>query len=331
MTGPNLHEMQGLGKLKEGLFQTLALLMEGRVALLLKNPRDLLKNEPLQWGRDFCAGMADFLSDPETSPSYQWAYCCQLQKELQPLRSLLLREGDSLAGGALVFTEGYAALRRLLLELLHAYLPRKNKRPASAAPGRLLRAGVGLMQSLLQDMEANLEPGPSWGSTVVKGTAFLRGKGIGEKCFMLPGGRPLHIFSFPYRHAGSPACYLRDIHGILLFNEGEREERGGIKSGGKKEGPDAIYLHEMGHALFAVMVRQQGLSAAGAWPFLLKECLLQAGRRTIHAKGRENLHPPKRLLAENFCHIFTRVMLSEALREGLPPTGLPESSGPGRG
>ncbi len=267
--------------------------------------QDLLLREPLQWGRDFCEEMLNFLPDPEITPAYKYAFCRQLKKELPALQGSLHRERSPLAGGALMLTEGYPALRLLLLQLLHVFLPGPETSSSGGMRLHRLREGIEFMKILLEDMRVSLETDPCWREAIAKGLMVIERKGLTGKTLCLQGRVPLSIFALPYRLQGPPACYLRDVHGVLLFKGGEGEP---AELTGEK-----VFLHEVGHALFANMVRGQGQDRESKISFLLQQCLMRAARRAASlpqgGQGEGQVSP--KLLAENFCHTFVRVMLAD--------------------
>lgn len=318
-------------------------------------PEAVLKKEPLQWGRDFCEELLAFLRDPEIPAPYKGEYCRYLRRDLAEARRSLQGVRVLLAGGSLTMVEGYPALRLLILHLLEVYLPREGEDGQ-----QLLHAvkKIDFLRILLAEMETTLEAGPPWPEFIRKSLTLLKEKGLGawELLRQLPlqGKVPLSAYILPYGQPGSPACYLKDIHAVLLFRNGQGGWGAGVGAGagaGYEAGEElegfgftggagfagvagvageTVFLHELGHALFARMVWEESGEGAGVGagrgagaggrrfsaPPLLDRCLtgaLTRMRREGEPEGEQGavrVREAPALLAENFCHVFVRIILS---------------------
>lgn len=269
------------------------------------HPEQLLKKEPLQWGRDFCEDMLAFLQDSEIPAHYKSGYCRHMGRDLLAAQRSMQGKRTPLAGGALVVTEGYTALRSLILHLVAVGMPRTEK-VFHDSEMLFLQSKIKFLLTLLNDMRETLEKGIAWPSSIQRGLALMGEKGLAarELPLQLPGRVPLCVYILPYMQEGSPACYLKDIHGILLFKNGAGRT--------PQVAGENIFLHELGHALFARLVRDQGQNLAGSNRWLLARCLRGAVGRLARDAGQEREDAAR--LAENFCHVFVRTILA-----GTPP------------
>ena len=272
----------------------------------------ILKREPLQWGRDFCEDMLEFLQDPEIPPLYKMRYCQHLRADLLSARRSLQGKRTLLAGGALVVAEGYTALRCLILNFLEIHWPRAEA-GCNSQPMVFLQNRLEFLHVLLNEMKVSLAAGPPWPECIHKGLTLLREKGLSahELSLQIPGRVPLSTFILPYGQQGSPACYLKDLHAILLFKDGAGVPAGEAGAQGEvRAAAENIFLHELGHALFARIVRERKQILSTGSRDLLTRCLRGAADRMTLRPGGER-EPGGTRLAENFCHAFVKAVLAD--------------------
>jgi hypothetical protein len=280
--------------------------------MIPSRPEQMLKREPLQWGRDFCEDLLEFLRDPEIPDLYKMAYCRHMRGDLLAARRSLQGKGTHLAGGAMVVAEGFTALRFLILNFLEICWPRAES-GYDNGPFIFLERKIEFLQDLLMEMETTLEADPPWPECIQKGLTLLREKGLSahELPLQSPGRVPLSAFILPYGQQGSPACYLKDLHAILLFKSGNAGLARDIRTQEDvRVAAENIFLHELGHAFLARMLREQDPGFSPGSRGLLARCLRKAAHRTVSRQGGERETATR--LAESFCHVFVSTILAKA-------------------
>ncbi len=263
--------------------------------MLLCHPEKILWQEPLQWGIDFCQSILEFLSEEDTPPSYKVRYCQGLHYEALLSFNSLQKERQAIEGNTVFLTRTHTAMRLFALHFLSNSLLCKNQNYPDELAIKNLFKKFSYLQNFLIEMEVNIEKTSFSIESYLHVFYCLKRKGFKSGILKIHGTVPLTIYTLPYENKTAPACYLRDLHAVLLF-----------EASLKLEDMPLVLLHEIGHALFANMLRD--LEEKSTEERFKEQILsLLAIKTTKRTKVSKHFTSRLNVMSENFCHHFVKV------------------------